>query len=453
MRIAQVAPPYESVPPARYGGTERIVSLLTEELVRRGHDVTLFASGDSTTTARLIPTVDTALWRQDEVRDDLPYWAITLGEVYRRARHGEFDVVHSHMDFHAFPCASLVDTPTVTTLHGRLDLPDLARIFARFPEQGVVSISDSQRWPLPWATWLGTVYNAVDVEALPFNDTGGGYLAFCGRISPEKRLDAAIRIARAAGLPLKVAARMPIKDTRRPDVQRDWEYYEDAIKPLLRESDVELLGEIGDAEKPALYGNALAVLFPIDWPEPFGLVMAESLACGTPVIARRRGSVPEVLRHGDTGLIGETDDELTAFCAQISALDRAACRAEAERRFSPAAMADGYEAAYDKAIHQAQRRSTLYFGPANRQYLAADDLSELTASDVIGTVGAFQVAEVLETADALLAGGTAESSDVVESDGVRESGNALDASADGSTPITPSPRGDDPNDRSAAASS
>src|SRR5918998_5401950 len=177
MRIAQVAPPFESVPPAQYGGTERVVSLLTEELVRRGHDVTLFASGDSTTDARLIPTVDTALWRLDEVRDPLPYWAITLGEAYRRARDGEFDVVHSHLDFQAFPCAVLSETPTITTLHGRLDLPDLPRLYARFPEAGVVSISDSQRAPLTGARWLGTVYNAVDVDHLPFNAKGGDYLA------------------------------------------------------------------------------------------------------------------------------------------------------------------------------------------------------------------------------------------------------------------------------------
>jgi glycosyltransferase involved in cell wall biosynthesis len=196
MRIAQVAPPFESVPPARYGGTERVVALLTEELVRRGHDVTLFASGDSRTSARLVPTVDTALWRQGAVRDPLAYWAVTLGEVYRRAARGEFDLIHSHLDFIAFPCATLVDAPTVTTLHGRLDLPYLPRVYARFPEQPVVSISDAQRAPLLGANWVGTVYNGIDTDRLRFNPAGGGYLAWIGRISPEKGLDAAIRIAR-----------------------------------------------------------------------------------------------------------------------------------------------------------------------------------------------------------------------------------------------------------------
>jgi len=235
MRIAQVAPPFESVPPTRYGGTERVVSLLTEELVRRGHEVTLFASGDSATQARLIPTVDTALWRLDEVHDPLPYWAITLGEAYRRARDGEFDVVHSHLDFQAFACAALVSTPTITTLHGRLDLPGLPRLYGRFPEVGVVSVSDSQRAPLPQARWLATVYNAVDVDRLAFSPRGGDYLAFLGRISPEKGLGRAIRIARLAGLPLKVAARMPLKDTSNPSFRADWEYYKGAIRPLLRD--------------------------------------------------------------------------------------------------------------------------------------------------------------------------------------------------------------------------
>src|SRR6266536_788086 len=258
MRIAQVAPPFESVPPTRYGGTERVVSLLTEELVRRGHDVTLFASGDSTTAARLVPTVDTALWRLDEVRDDLPYWAITLGEVYRRARDGEFDIVHSHLDFHALACAALVDTPTVTTLHGRLDLPDLAHLYARFPEAGAISISHSQRWPLPDLRWLGTVYNGIDVDHLAFTARPGEYLVFLGRIAPEKGLDRAIRIASLAGLPLKIAARTPLRDLSNPSVRADREYYEGVVKPLLGSGHIELIGEIGDAEKPEVLGNALA---------------------------------------------------------------------------------------------------------------------------------------------------------------------------------------------------
>lgn len=350
MRIAQIAPPFESVPPTRYGGTERVVSMLTEELVRRGHEVTLFASGDSTTAARLVPTVDTALWRLDEVRDPLPYWAITVGEAYQRAQAGEFDVLHSHLDFQAFACARLSETPTVTTLHGRLDLPDLERLYARFPEAGVISISDSQRAPLPAANWLSTVYNAVDIERLPYSPRGGEYLAYLGRISPEKGLDSAIRIAQRVGLPLKVGARMPLLDTSNPVIRADWEYYENVVKPLLAHGQVEMMGEVGDAEKPALLGNARALIFPIDWPEPFGLVMAEALACGTPVIARRRGSVPEVITHGLTGLIGETDDELVEFVRNVHTIDRATCRQVALERFSPAAMADGYEAVYAAAL-------------------------------------------------------------------------------------------------------
>jgi glycosyltransferase involved in cell wall biosynthesis len=346
MRIAQVAPPFESVPPAQYGGTERVVSLLTEELVQRGHEVTLFASGDSTTAARLIPTVDTALWRQAETRDPLVYWSITAGEVYRRACQGEFDLIHSHLDFLAFPCAAICATPTVTTLHGRLDLPDLGHVYARFPDMPVVSISHHQRQPLPAAHWIGMVYNAVDLPRLPFHPWGGDYLAFLGRITPDKGLEQAIRIARRVGLPLKIAARMPLANSDDLTTRGDWEYYCQVIAPLLREPGVEYIGEVSDATRADFLGNARALLFPIDWPEPFGLVMAEALACGTPVVARRRGSVPEVVQDGVTGWIGETDDELAALCGRVDELDRAACRAIAEQRFSPAAMVEGYEAVY-----------------------------------------------------------------------------------------------------------
>jgi glycosyltransferase involved in cell wall biosynthesis len=352
MRIAQVAPPFESVPPAQYGGTERVVSLLTEELVRRGHEVTLFASGDSATTARLIPTVDTALWRQSEVRDTLVYWSITLGEVYRRVDRGEFDLVHSHLDFMAFPCAMMVDVPTVTTLHGRLDLPDLPRLYARFPDLPVVSISDAQRAPLPDARWAATVYNGVDTDLLRFNPHAGDYLAWIGRISPEKGLDRAVHIARQAGLPLKVAARMPLTNLDDPNVRADWEYYEGVVKPLLREPDIEYVGEVGDEDKAEFLGNALALLNPIDWPEPFGLVMAEALASGTPVVARCRGSVPEVVTDGMTGLVGETDDDLASLCQRIGEISRRTCRAEAVRRFSVAAMTDSYEQAYRSLLER-----------------------------------------------------------------------------------------------------
>jgi glycosyltransferase involved in cell wall biosynthesis len=319
---------------------------LTEELVRRGHAVTLFASGDSTTSARLIPTVDTALWRQSDVRDPLVYWAITLGEAYRHAARGDFDVLHSHLDFLAFPCAAQASTPTVTTLHGRLDLADLPRVYARFPGMPVVSISNHQREPLPLVAWAGTVYNGVDTQQLTFNASGGEYLAWLGRISPEKGLDRAIQIARRAGLPIKIAARMPLANHDDPNVRLDWEHYRAVIEPLFREPDVDYVGEIGDVDKVDFLGNARALLFPIDWPEPFGLVMAEALACGTPVVARRRGSVPEVIGDGVTGLIGETDDELARLCQQVHRISRTACRAAAETRFSVQAMADGYESVY-----------------------------------------------------------------------------------------------------------
>jgi glycosyltransferase involved in cell wall biosynthesis len=358
MRIAQVAPPFEQIPPTQYGGTERVVSLLTEELVQRGHEVTLFASGDSTTDARHIPTVDTALWRDPKVGNELMYWTITLGEAYRRAARGEFDIVHAHLDFLTFPCAELVDTPTVTTLHGRLDLPGLQSVFARFPRQAVISISDSQRAPLPAANWVATVYNAVNVPSLRYHPEGGGYLAFLGRITPDKGLEQAIRIARTVGMPLHVAARKPLRGTDTPQDRADWDYYRTVIRPLLREPGVRFVGEVGDAEKSDFLGKARALLFPIDWPEPFGLVMAESLACGTPVVARRRGSVPEVVEHGVTGWIGETDEELAHACTRLDLLDRGACRAAAEQRFSPSVMASGYDRAYRSLLDPDLHRSS-----------------------------------------------------------------------------------------------
>ena len=346
MRIAQLAPLSDTVPPRSTSPVQELIHHLVEALTERGHDVTLFASGDSTTAARLVPTVDTALWRQPETRDPLVYWSITLGEVYRRAAQGEFDLIHSHLDFVAFPCAALCDTPTVTTLHGRLDLPDLRRLYARFPELPVVSISNSQRQPLPVAHWVGTVYNAVDLPQLPFHRRGGDYLAFLGRITPDKGLDRAIHIARRVGLPIKIAARMSLAHSDDATTRSDWEYYHQVIEPLFREPGVEYFGEVNDATKADFLGNARALLFPIDWPEPFGLVMAEALACGTPVVARRRGSVPEVIQDGVTGWLGETDEDLAALCQRIDDIHRAACRAEAERRFSPDAMVDGYEAVY-----------------------------------------------------------------------------------------------------------
>jgi glycosyltransferase involved in cell wall biosynthesis len=349
MRIAQVAPPFESVPPARYGGTERVLATLTEELVRRGHAVTLFAAGDSSTSARLVPTVDEALWHHTPPYDDLaPFWALVLGALIDDL--DQFDVVHSHLDYFGFPLARMAPCPVVTTLHGRLDLPEFAPLYRHFSDIPLVSISDAQRRPVPNANWVGTVPHGLDLDEYTFNPRRGGYLAFLGRIAPEKGLDAAIRVARRAGVPLKVAAREPLPHTGDPHVRREWEYYTTVVRPLIDAGGVEMIGEVGGDAKNRLLGGAAALLFPIRWPEPFGLVMVEALACGTPVLALRDGSVPEVLEHGVTGLICDTEDELVAAVDQVSELDRARCRAEVERRFSVESMTDDYEQIYARLL-------------------------------------------------------------------------------------------------------
>src|SRR6266849_8608264 len=349
MRIAQVAPPFKTVPPRRYGGTEPVVATFTEELGRRGHAVTLFAAGGSRTSARLVPTVERALWyQQPRPKDFNPYWAITLGEVWRRIT--EFDVVHSHLDYFGYPMARSGVRPVVTTLHGRLDLPDLAPLYRAFDDVPLVSISESQRRPLPNANWVATIYHGIELGELTFKPKMGGYLAFLGRISPEKGLDTAIRVARRAGVPLLIAARMPLPHTHDPNVRADWEYWEDVVQPLLEGKQVELLGQLGGKDKDEFLHNAAALLFPIRWPEPFGLVMVESLACGTPVLAFGEGSVPELIEDGVTGFIRKTEDELVEAVGHITELDRARCRAEAERRFSPSAMVDAYERVYAQLV-------------------------------------------------------------------------------------------------------
>jgi glycosyltransferase involved in cell wall biosynthesis len=337
MRIAQVAPLYERVPPAFYGGTERVVAYLTEELVRRGHDVTLFASGDSRTCARLTAPTERALRLDPDARDPLSLHVIELAQVFERAE--DFDVIHCHVDYLAFPFARLVGTPTVHTLHGRLDLPHLVPLFRHFHDVPVVSISDAQRAPLRHLrpAWRGTVYHGLPLEAFPFSPRGGSYLAFLGRIAPEKRPDLAIEVAKRVGLPLKIAAKVDPADRA---------YFEREIAPLLDHSLVEFVGEIGDAGKGAFLGGALALLFTIDWPEPFGLVMIEAMACGTPVIARPCGSVPEVLDPGLTGFLADTVEELVDAVKRVDTIDRAACRRHVERRFAVERMADDYEAIY-----------------------------------------------------------------------------------------------------------
>jgi glycosyltransferase involved in cell wall biosynthesis len=352
MRIAQLAPPLESVPPRRYGGTERVVAVLTEELVRRGHEVTLFASADSHTSAWLSPTVDAALWHHPSFSDVWPVMTAAVGQVYRRA--DEFDVIHNHLGYLAYPAARACPTPTVTTLHGRLDLPELRPLFEEFPEMPLVSISDAQRAPVPGANWVATIHHGIDLRPLAFQPEPEGYLAFLGRVSPDKGLDTAIRAAAAAAVPLKIAARMPMDQSRNVEAQRDWRYYREEIEPLLSLPGIEYVGEVDDAERSAFLGNAAALLFPIRWPEPFGLVMPEALACGTPVIALRAGSAPEVVEHGVTGFVVDDIEGIVSAIHRLGELDRAACRAAAERRFSPEGMADEHEIVYERVIRAAR---------------------------------------------------------------------------------------------------
>jgi glycosyltransferase involved in cell wall biosynthesis len=328
MKIAQVAPLFERVPPRLYGGTERIVSNLTEELVRQGHDVTLFASGDSETAAELVRCCDMALRLNPRVRDPLPYYAIQLEEVRRRA--DAFDMIHFHIDIVHFPLVRPYAHRTVTTLHGRLDLPDLLPFYSLFSDMPLVSISNDQRRPLPPVNWIATVHHGLPRDLLPFSATGGDYLAFLGRISPEKRPDLAIKIALRAGLPLKIAAKID---------RVDHDYWNDVIKPMVEANPaVEFIGEIDEWQKADFLGKARALLFPIDWPEPFGLVMIEAMACGTPVIAFRRGSVPEIVEHGVSGFIVDGVENAVAAVARIDELNRLRTRQCFERRFTAERM-------------------------------------------------------------------------------------------------------------------
>ena len=345
MRIAQVAPPLESVPPVGYGGTERVIATLTEELVRRGHDVTLFAPGDSRSSAALVPTVERALWHLEDPPDDFtPSYVLTAGETLQRI--DDFDIVHSHIDMHGLPLAMADRRPVVTTLHDRLDSPWLVPLYRTFSDAPLVSISNAQREPLPFANWAATVYHGIELDSFEFHPDAGEYLAFLGRISPDKGLDTAIQIARRAGVPLKIAARPPLSDPALPDARVEREFYDERIEPLLSEPGVEMVGEIEGEEKAQFLGHAAALLFPIRWPEPFGLVMVEALATGTPVLALRAGSVPEVIDDGVTGFIRDAEDELVSAVASIGSIDRRTCRATVERRFSPAAMAEAYEDVY-----------------------------------------------------------------------------------------------------------
>ena len=339
LRIALVAPLFESVPPKLYGGTERVVSWLTEELVAQGHDVTLFATADSRTTARLHAVAPHGLRLDEACRDPAAWHVAMLHDVVERSR--DFDLVHFHLDHAHFPMVRAAHLRALTTLHGRLDLPELQPLFARYPDMALVSISDAQRQPLPRAGWLGTVHHGLPRELLPFNAGPGSYLAFLGRISPEKRPDRAIRIARRAGIPLRIAAKVESSDRA---------YFEAEVKPLLDGPGVEFIGEIGEREKGEFLGNALALLFPIDWPEPFGVVMIEAMACGTPVIAWNRGSVPEVVTPGVSGWVVEDEHAAVAAVAACASFDRAACRRRFEARFTAERMACDYVALYRELL-------------------------------------------------------------------------------------------------------
>jgi glycosyltransferase involved in cell wall biosynthesis len=345
LRIAQVAPLYERVPPLLYGGTERVVAHLTDELVRRGHDVTVFASGDSETKAKLVAPVPRALRLDPHITDHLSPHVIELAQVFERA--DEFDVIHCHVDYLAFPFGRFVRTPTLHTLHGRLDLPHLPPVFRHFRDVPIVSISDAQRTPLQGLdlAWAGTVYHGLPIDKYSYSPRGGRYLAFLGRVSREKRVDLAIEAAKRAGVPLKIAAKIDPAD-------RDYFQYE--IRPLLSDPLVEFMGELGDEDKGRFLGSALALMFPIDWPEPFGLVMIESLACGTPVIARACGSVPEIMVPGRTGFVVDTLDELVDAVKRIDIIDPAACRRHVEERFTAERMADDYEVIYRRLLSEAR---------------------------------------------------------------------------------------------------
>lgn len=341
MRIAQVAPLAESVPPKLYGGTERVVSWLTEELVRQGHDVSLFASGDSLTSADLVPCTPKGL-RLAGFRDHTASLLVMLSDL--RSRADEFDIIHFHIDQLQFPLFADIRHKCVTTQHGRLDLLDFHPIYRAFPRMPLVSISDAQRLPMPpGLNWVATVHHGMPAERLQFESRGGGYLAFLGRIAPEKGPDRAIQVAIRSGVPLKIAAKVDAVDRN---------YFEQVVKPLLGHPLIEFIGEISDHEKQEFLGNALALLFPIDWPEPFGIVMIEAMAVGTPVIAFPAGSVPEVIDDGASGVVVDTLDEMVDAVERVQSMSRELVRERFEARFTATRMTRAYMRAYRRCLAQ-----------------------------------------------------------------------------------------------------
>ena len=352
LKIAQVAPLYESIPPRLYGGTERVVSYLTEELVGMGHQVTLFASGDSQTHARLISPTPKSLRLNKDCVDSMAAHIALLQLVQDRIEY--FDIIHYHIDYLHYPLSRLNHTPHITTLHGRLNIPDLHDLYKIYADMPVVSISQAQRKPLDWLNWVGNVYHGLPATLFKPNFKQGSYLAFLGRISVEKRVDRAIDIAKVCGIPIKIAAKIDKDDTV---------YFEKNIKKLLRHPLVEYIGEITDAEKEKFLGEAMALLFPIDWPEPFGLVMIEAMACGTPVIAYNHGSVPEIVEHGVSGYIVNNRQQAVEAVRRIDLINRRSCRDAFDRRFSSPVMGKSYVSVYERMIDE--RAEKFHFKPAD----------------------------------------------------------------------------------------
>lgn len=339
MKIAQIAPLFESVPPKLYGGTERVVHYLTEELVRQGHEVTLFASGDSKTAARLIATVNRSLRLDPACVDPLAHQMVQMKRVVDMA--SEFDILHFHTDYLHFPMTSMLKPPCMTTLHGRLDIPDLQQLYDAFPRENIVAISENQKRPVPQAHWLGTVYHGLPENLHHWGDGNGGYWAFLGRISPEKGVDRAIEIALSAHIPLKIAAKVD---------KADAVYFKEKISPLLAHPLIEFIGEINESQKTDFLGKASGLLFPINWAEPFGMVMIEAMACGTPVLAFDNGSVPEVIEEGKSGIIVHSVAEAVRALPAVAALSRRGVRHAFEERFTASMMADNYVRLYYKIL-------------------------------------------------------------------------------------------------------
>ena len=354
MRIAQVAPLYESVPPRFYGGTERVVSWLTEKLVALGHEVTLFASADSVSNARLLAPCKKALRLDRTCIDPLAHHMLMVEKVFSHSE--DFDLIHFHIDYLHFNRSRRERTRTLTTLHGRLDIPDLVSLYREFDEVPLVSISDAQRTPLPWVNWVGTVHHGMPSSAFHLNESPEKYLAFLGRVSPEKGLDRAIEIAIRAEMPLKIAAKVD---------KADREYFKNTIKPLLNHPLIEFIGEIANSDKQVFLGNAAALLFPINWPEPFGIVMIEALACGTPVIAFSLGSVPEIIPDGVCGFLVHNLEEALTSVNRLSTIERHTCRRHFERHFTDDRMARSYLSIYNQLVHPESASLTMDKGVLN----------------------------------------------------------------------------------------